>query len=177
MCLAPGRRAVLAASLLGALLACSPALDWREVRPEGDAVTALLPCRPDKLEREVRVADATLRMRLHACEAAGSTFSLAVVDGAGPGRVEAVLVALRTSVVANVGGVAPRVEPFAPPGATPNPSSALVHVRGRLPDGREVTLHAAFFVHGVRVYQATAVGGDLRDDVLQRFFGAIRLAT
>ena len=171
-----GRRAAIALTLPAALLACSPALDWREVRPEGTAVTALFPCRPERHEREVPIAGATLRMQLHACDAAGSTFSLAVVDGVDPARVEPVLAALKASAAANVGGGAPRVEPFAPPGATPNPSSALVHVEGRRPDGRAATLHAGFFVHGVRVFQATAVGDRLTEDALQSFFGAIRVA-
>ena len=143
-----GRCAAIALTLPVALLACSPALDWREVRPEGTAVTALFPCRPDRHQRDVAIAGATLRMELHACDAAGSTFSLAVVDG---------------------------VEPFTPPGATPNPSSALVHVQGRRPDGRAVTLHAGFFVHGVRVFQATAAGEGLPEEALQSFFGAIRV--
>ena len=37
---------------------------------------------------------------------------------------------------------------------------------GRLPDGRPVTAHAAFFVHGVRVYQATAIGEALPEDAI-----------
>jgi len=170
-----GRRAAIALTLPVVLLACSPALDWREVRPEGTAVTALFPCRPDRHQRDVAIAGATLRMELHACDVAGSTFSLAVVDGVEPARVEPVLAALKASAAANVGGGAPRVEPFTPPGATPNPSSALVHVQGRRPDGRAVTLHAGFFVHGVRVFQATAAGEGLPEEALQSFFGAIRV--
>jgi len=177
MSLAHGRRAVSILSLLAAsLVACTPALDWREVRPEGTGLSALFPCRPDRHERDVRLADMPARMQLHACDAAGATFSLAVVDAAMPSRVEPVLAALKASAAANIGGAAPRIEPFAPPGATPNPGSALLHVAGRLPDGRAVTMHAAFFVHGLRVFQATAVGAALADETLQSFFGATRLA-
>ena len=112
---------------------------------------------------------ATARMRSMA------TFSLAVVDGGGPTRVQPVLAALKASAAANLGGGAPLDEPFAPPGATPNPSSALLRVRGRLPDGRPVTAHAAFFVHGVRVYQATAIGEALPEDAIRTFFDAIKV--
>ena len=176
MSLASGWRARALPTLWlpAALVACSPALDWREVRPEGTGVTALFPCRLDKHERSVRVAGVDLRMQQHACDAAGSTFSLAVVDGAEPTRVEPLLAALKASVAANVGGTA-LAEPFTPPGATPNPSSALLHVQGRLPDGRPVTLHAAFFVHGVRIYQAAAIGETLPEDAVRSFFGAIKL--
>ena len=127
----PGPRASPATLWLpAALVACSPALDWREVRPEGSGVIALFPCRPDKHERPVRIAGAELRMQLHSCDAAGSTFSLAVVDGAEPVRVEPLLVALKASAAANIAGGAPLAEPFAPPGATPNPASALAPCAG-----------------------------------------------
>ena len=116
-------------------------------------------------------------MQLHSCDAAGATFSLAVVDGGEPTRVQPLLAALKASVAANIGGGAPLAEPFAPPGATPNPSSALLRVPGRLPDGRPVTAHAAFFVHGVRVYQATAIGEALPEDAIRTFFDAIKVTT
>ena len=162
-------------SLLGTLAGCSPALDWREVRPAGSGATALFPCRPDKHERTLRIAGADRRMQLHSCDAAGATFSLAVVDGAEPAGVEPLLAKMQESFLANLGAGTPPVQPFAPPGATPNPKSALLHVPGRLPDGRRVTAHAAFFVHGVRVYQATAIGESLSEDAMRGFFAAIKL--
>ena len=163
-----------ALALLAALAACSPALDWREVRPEGSDVTMLFPCRPDKHERTVRIAGADLRMQMHSCDSAGRTFSLAFVDAVEPTRVEPLLAALKASAAANIGGT-PAQQPFAPPGATPNPGSALLRVEGRLPDGRRVTEHAAFFVRGLRLHQATAIGETLPEDAVQTYFGAIKL--
>ena len=175
---ASGRCARAAApilSLLAALAACSPALDWREVRPAGSGVSALFPCRPETRERTVRIAGAERRMQLHSCDAAGATFSLAVVDGAEPAGVDPLLAAMKASVAANLGGQASAAEPFAPPGATPNPASTLLKVAGRLPDGRPVAGGAAFFVHGVRIYQATAIGEALPEDALRGFFAAIKV--
>jgi hypothetical protein len=113
-------------------------------------------------------------MELHSCEAGGAPFSLAFVDAGDPGRVEPLLAALKASAVANIGGT-PAAQPFAPPGATPNPGSALLRVQGRLPDGRHVTEHAAFFVRGLRLYQATVLGEALPEDSVQTFFAAIKL--
>jgi len=175
---ASGRLARAAASvlsLLAALVGCSPAFDWREVRPAGSGVTALFPCRPDQHERTVRIAGADRRMQLHSCDAAGATFSLAVVDAAEPAAVEPLLAEMKASVAANLGGQASAAQPFAPPGATPNPASSLLRVAGRLPDGRPVAGGAGFFVHGVRVYQATAIGEALPEDSLTSFFAAIKL--
>ncbi len=163
-----------ALALLPALLACSPAFDWREVRPEGGELTMLFPCRPEKRERSVPLAGAELRMRLHSCEAAGAAFSLAVVDADAPTRVEPLLAALKASAAANIGGAA-LAQPFSPPGATPNPGSSLLRLQGRLPDGRPVTEHAAFFVRGLRLYQATAIGEALSEDAVKTFFAAIKL--
>jgi hypothetical protein len=162
-------------ALLAALAACSPALDWREVRAEGSDVTMLFPCRPEKHERTVRIAGADLRMRMHSCDAAGSTFSLAFVDAGEPTGVEPLLAALKAGAVANIGATPVQQQPFAPPGATPNPASALLRAEGRLPDGRRVTEHAAFFVRGLRLHQATAIGETLPEDAIQTFFGAIKL--
>ena len=175
---ASGRRVRAVApvlSLLAALTGCAPALDWREVRPVGSGVTALFPCRLDKHERTVRMAGADFRMQLHSCDAGGATFSLSVVDGAGPTGVEPLLTAMKASFAANLGAQAPLSRPFAPPGATPNPAGGLLQVAGRLPDGRPVTARAAFFVHGVRVYQATAIGEALPEEAIGSFFGSIRL--
>jgi len=48
-----GYTARLAAVLMTAmalLAACSPTLNWREVRPEGTRLALLLPCKPDKAQ-------------------------------------------------------------------------------------------------------------------------------
>jgi hypothetical protein len=113
-------------------------------------------------------------MQMHACDAGGRTFSLAFVDAGAPNRVEPLLAALKASAAANIEGTQMQ-QPFAPPGATPNPGSALLRVEGRLPDGRRVTEHAAFFVRGLRLYQATVIGETLPEDAVRSFFAAIKL--
>ncbi|MEP7302919.1 MAG: hypothetical protein ABI699_15510 [Caldimonas sp.] len=166
-----GRIAVL---LLSALVACSPALDWRVSRPEGGDLAMLFPCRPERHERPVRVAGVDLRMRLHSCMADGVMFALALVDAAQPEQVAPLLGELRARSAANLGGVA-ETRPFAPPGATPNPNSARLRVLGRLPNGRPAVEEAVFFVKGLRLYQATAVGEALPPEAAETFFAAIRL--
>lgn len=51
-------RPLIAPVLLGAglLAACSPALNWREVRATPSALKAMMPCKPDKAVRQVAVA-------------------------------------------------------------------------------------------------------------------------
>lgn len=135
----------------------------------------LFPCRPDRHERPVRIGSADLRMQMHSCNAAGATFSIALVDAAQPAQVAPLLAELRSRAVANIAGVA-QPRPFQPPGATPNEHGGLLRIEGRLPDGRRVTEHAAFFVRGLRLYQATMIGGSLPADAVETFFGAIKVA-
>ena len=172
---APGVPA-LAAALWVVLAGCAPALDWRETRPPGSGLTMLFPCRVERQERAVRLAGRLVAMAADSCRAAGATFSLATLDAGSPGAVTPVLAALRAGAVANVGASGAAAAPLAVDGTTPNPQSGLLHLAGRLPDGRPVSLHAAFFVKGMRLYQASVIGESIPDDASDTFFEAIRVA-
>ena len=123
----------------------------------------------------MRVAGETLRMRLHSCSAAGATFSLAVLDVGDAARVGVVLAALRAAAVANLNGTA-SPQPFDVAGATPNQASGRLRIEGRLRGGAPAVEHAVFFARGLRLYQATTLGGSLDNDALDTFFSSIRIA-
>jgi hypothetical protein len=81
------RRAIGALGL-AALIACTPALNWRDTRLGDGALQALMPCKPDVATRTVqlpvgnRAVDASLTMQ--GCEASDLQFTLAqmtVPDG------------------------------------------------------------------------------------------------
>ena len=174
----PDRRAVaLSLALAAALGACSPTFDWREVRPDGSAVAMMFPCRPVRQERTVRVGGSRLPMQLHSCSAGKATFLLAAIDAGGPGDVTPSLDAFRRQAVDNLAGTIADERPFQAPGATPNALSARVRLAGARADGRPVVADAAFFVKGVRLYQASVLGADdaARREAVDTFFGAIRL--
>ena len=63
----------LLAAVAGLLFsACSPTLDWREVRPEGGYLTVLLPCKPERLSRDLVLGEGPpRRIELLACTAGG----------------------------------------------------------------------------------------------------------
>jgi hypothetical protein len=167
----------VAATVATMLLACAPALDWRDARLEGGSVTMMFPCRPERQERPVRIGAQTLTLQLHSCAAAGSRFALVIGNGADPERVTALLEAWRAQTVANVDGAAVS-EPSPPvPGSTPNAQSVRLRIVGRRPDGHPVVEHATFFVKGLTVFEATVIGtGEPVDrDAVDTFFGSIRL--
>lgn len=174
----PGVRGA-AVALAGATvaLACTPVFDWRETRPEGSGAALMFPCRPVKQERTVKIGVAARSMQLHSCSAGGATFLLAAIDAADPAEVTPLMAAFRAQAAANLAGTATERGAFAPPGATPNPQSARIAIAGARPDGRRVGAQAAFFVKGLRLYQATVLGAEDAGgrEAVDTFLGAIRL--
>ena len=161
-------------AVLATIAACTPSRDWREIRVDGDALTGLFPCRPERRERTVPVAGVRLAMAMTVCATEGTTYAIAFVDVADPEAVGGALSALREAAVRNIDGASPRETPFALAGTTPNVKAARVVVDGRLPDGTTVREHAAFFVRGVRVYQASVVGPAPVPEALETFFTGMK---
>jgi hypothetical protein len=163
------------AALAGALAACSPALDWREVRIGETVVVAIFPCKPDRFERKLELAGNAVTMRLLSCSADDTTFALSQVELADPAAVAPALAALRAAVAANLGASAPQPTAWQPAGATPNAQAARIVLEGRLPDGAAVQGHAVFFAYGRIVLQATVIGGNPAGEAAETFFAGLRV--
>lgn len=161
------------APLLAALVACSPALDWREVRVDADALVAQFPCRPDRRIREVPVAGVRVRMEMVACSAEGSTFAASHFAVEEPASVSMAIEGLKAAAVANVGGAAPQSAPFELRGMTPNPAAARLSVTGRLPGGEAVRLNSVFFARGLRIYQLSVLGPASSTVAVDTFFAGM----
>ena len=166
--------ALLAASAL--LAACSPALDWRQLHPEGWSLGVALPCRPASLARQVALAGAPVELRLLTCSADGHTFAIASAELTDPARVGPALQALGTAARANVQGQIDTEQPAAVPGMTPYPDARRWQLTGRLPDGVAVREQVLVFGHGLRVFQATVVGPRADERMAQPFFDSIKVA-
>jgi hypothetical protein len=173
----PTRNTALPLVLALMLSGCSPALDWREFRPAGQAVTLLLPCKPNSHERNIGLAGRTVRLQLHSCSAAGQTWALAAADTADPQQLGAALSALATSARANINGTLVATSPLTVAGATPHSNSQRQRLTGLLPNGESVRMAVAVFAHGTRVFQATAIGPELSDEAVETFMASIRFAS
>lgn len=172
------RPALLAALCIAAAVAqvaCTPTLDWREVRPAGSQLHLLFPCKPSAQERRVPLAGQAVRLVLHTCSAGGWTWGLAVADVADPARVAAAMADFGAAAAANIGAVQPRSAPTAVPGATPSPGAQRWRLQGRLPDGQAIGMQLVVFSHGTRVFQATALGPGPTDEAADIFFSALRI--
>ncbi len=160
-----------------ALAACSPTLDWREVRPPDSALQVLFPCKPVTQVRKVKLVGLERRMSLHACSAGGQTWALAHADLGDPAQLGAALAELLASAAVNLDAAAAPGQSLQVQGATPHPGSRQARLVGKLPDGTAVTEEVAVFVHGTRVYQATALGPALTSEAAQTFITSLRAGT
>jgi hypothetical protein len=162
-------------ALAGLASGCAPALDWREVRPADERLGFLLPCKPSMQERQVQLAGQPVALTLHACAAGGQTWGVAAAELGDPARLAAALAELAGAAAANIQGQVTAEQEARVPGATPNPGSRRLELRGRQPGGRAVVMHVAVFTHGTRVYQATALGEQVGAEAADTFFGALRI--
>lgn len=161
--------------VVAALCACSPVLDWREMRAEGSGVVAAFPCKPDRHARTVPLAGEAVRMEMLVCSAGGATFALSFVDVGDPARVSATLVELQRLATGNLSASTIVSAPMQVPGMTPSPNAVRLRLEGRGPDGTGLSEQAGFFVRGLRVYQATVLGKSLPAEVADTFFAGLRL--
>lgn len=158
-----------------ALAACAPALDWRDVRSAGGGLVGLMPCKPERFDRRVEVAEQAVRMRLMSCAAAGGTYAIGELELADPSRAGAVMEALQQAMVRNVGAAEPSRTPWSIRGAVALAQMQRLRVSGALGDGSAVQAEAVFFAHGAQVYQASVVAGRPDAEAVEAFFAALKL--
>jgi hypothetical protein len=169
---AGGSAASLAASLL---MACSPVLDWRDVRPADTGLQLLLPCKAQAQARQLLLSGQSVKLSMWACSAGGQTWALAFADVQDPARAAPALAELLTAAASNLGSAGGQPLPLKVPGATPHPGSQRLAISGRLPNGQAVQEQVAVFVLGTRVFQATVLGENLNAEAVETFFGSLRV--
>lgn len=165
-----------------AFTACSPALDWREVRFGSPAVVALFPCKPVAQERPLSLAERQWDATLKACDAQGMTFavlSLAPPKAPDPKQAQtppgpAQVQALQGSAALRWG---PVVEGFGAVGELKLPaflSARWSLHRRQLEDGRTIESQALFVAHGPQLLQISVSGSRLEPSALESFFGGLQ---
>jgi len=169
-------RAVLAIALAAALAACSPALNWREVRPEGTRLSLLLPCKPDKARKLVPLGGRPTELAMLGCEAGGATFAVAVADVGDAGRAAEVLTRWQALTLANMQALPASAQPLAlqVPGASAGVPAVRVQAQGRRADGSAVSGQAAFFARGSQVFQAVLYAPQIAPEAAETFFSSLK---
>lgn len=159
---------------LAGLVACSPTLNWREVRIDGAALVATLPCKPDQADREVPLSEQSLPLKMLGCEAAGATFAVAMVTLPDVSRSDAVLQQWRMVSTAHLRPTSASATPFTLPGATPWPGSQKVVIEGLRPNGSAVQGQVAYFARGPQLFQALVYADRLQAQQTEPFFAGLR---
>lgn len=156
--------------------ACTPALDWRDVRPEGAGLLTLFPCKPAAHTRRLVLAGGLTEMTLYACSARGTTYAVGFADVGQPQLVARALAEMLSAAARNIAATgAPAASPLRIEGMLATPQAVRHALSGQLDDGRQVQEQVAVFARGTLVFQATMVGAKLDTDAVETYFGALRL--
>ena len=174
MLILKSKEACCVIGLAAVLFGCSPALNWREIRPADSGVLALFPCKPDRFTRNLALGGEKLQMVLNSCAAEGATYALSHAELADEAKVNAVLQAMHSAAASNLGGLATKVSPLVVPGMAPHALSQRWAVQGKLADNNMVKQQFAVFARGPRVYQAMVVGQTLDATAADTFFGSLQ---
>ncbi|MBC7610564.1 MAG: hypothetical protein H7228_13505 [Polaromonas sp.] len=176
-----------AAAALTLLVACYPAFNWREVRPEGTALSLLLPCKPDQAKKTVLLGGKPTELTLLGCDAGDITFAVAVARLGSAQEVTPALAQWQSAMLANMkagpigadvgtdAGAGTLVAPLKLPGAAVQPSALLVRAKGQRADGKAVSGHAAYFAQGSQVFQAVMYADKIPPEVAETFFSSLKL--
>lgn len=159
-----------------ALAACSPALNWREVRPEGTRLNLLLPCKPDKAQKVVPLGGRPTPLSMLGCDADGATFAVAVADVGDPSQAASVLALWQDLALANMKAAPASRQPLPlkVPGATPGTPATRVQAQGQRADGAAVSGQAAYFAQGSQVFQVVMYAPRIAPEVAETFFSSLK---
>lgn len=174
-----GASAVLLALL--ALLACTPALNWREARPDGASASALLPCKPDRATRSVPLGGVPTELAVAGCTAGGMTFALMSAHLPAGQPADAVLAGWQQATLANMQADAAAVQrsDFRPAGGLPLPHAQRLVAQGRDVQGRPVLAQAVWTARageggGTELLHAVTYADSAQPDAADAFFAGIR---
>jgi hypothetical protein len=154
-----------------AVVACSPALNWRQAPLGG--LTFSLPCKPDKAERAVPLAGRTLPLAMQGCEAGGALFAISRAQVGDATAVPAVLQAWRVSALAALRaepGADRNVEAPSYAGLPGLASAQWLQVSGQRPHGGAVQAQLGWLVLGSDIYHLAVYADRLDADMTEPFF-------
>ena len=164
---------IYAVLALAGLAACNPTFNWRDVRPEGTRLAALMPCKPDKAQRTVPMAGQQTELNLLSCDAGGVTFAVSMADVKDAAKAAAVLAQWQSATLANI-----KSTPAAPSAAFNLPGLAsggiIVKATGQRANGQAVSSQAVYFAQGSQVFQAVMYADIIAPDIADTFFSGLK---
>lgn len=153
------RRVSLAMICALTLLACSPSLNWREVRNADAHYTVLLPAKPASHSRMVTLGELRVDMHMMAAEADDMNFAVASALINDETQRTQALDLMQQAMVKNIGGSVTHQKRLQLKDGT---EATEIEAGGALANGRKMRLFARFAIKDQRVYQAVAIGPQQR---------------
>ncbi len=147
--------------LAGFATACTPAMNWRETPLDGMSI--LLPCKPDRAQRRVHLAEQDVPLTMAGCEAAGVLFAITHVVVAGE-TAASTMAAWRSITLANMQAT-----------VTTEVAVNRIATQGKRPDGTPVQAQLAWIVAGHDIYQIAVYADRLTPDMLDNLFSEIKV--
>lgn len=182
---ASGLARAAAGVLAVSLVACAPSHNWRQVAHDGAPATLLMPCKPERATREVRLLGPdrpATTLSMLSCDVDDRTFAWAAMtlpDGESEGEV---LAAWRQATWASLQQAVPPGD-LAPPGWTQPPGDAEGGATERwvgpgLNHRREPLTAQVQWTRGGRWAYQTAIYGPTADpEVTDTFFDSLTIGT
>lgn len=161
-----GARLALLLNLLVLLSACSPALDWREIRSADGSYTVLMPAKPASDMQKVVLAGKTVDMTMRGAEVNRVTYAVGSVQLASEDEARQAASEMQQALLRNIAARDPKSRTIAVDGLP----LTEVQAGGKSPSG-PVSLAARFGSRGTRVYQAVVLGpsADFRQEAAETF--------
>ncbi len=161
--------------LLILLQACSPSLNWREVRLGGGELKAVLPCKPDQAQRRQSLAGYEIELAMLGCEAGGALYAISVAELGTPAQAQQVQAQWQTNLLATLQAQGASRQVYAIRGANAQPEALQLQASGRTADGRALTVQAVWFMRGTRLYHAAVYAERLTAEMSEPFFSGMEL--
>jgi len=169
-------RSLVLALCAVSLVACNPALNWREVHLQG--LVATLPCKPDQAQRTVQLAAQDVAIDMRGCEADGALFAISHVRLDSATRTDAARADWRQQTLAAMRAASVRELPFrlkptAHAGVTP--ANHLLTAQGQRPDGSAVAARLLWLDAGQDLYHVAVYANTLTDERVEMLFSGLSL--
>ncbi|MEN9539607.1 MAG: hypothetical protein RLZZ126_1842 [Pseudomonadota bacterium] len=159
-------------------MACSPALNWREVRLPSGGFSGLLPCKAEASERVVELAGTSVRMAQLSCTVDGATYALVEARVPDTTRATAALAHWRLAAFQNVKASVPVEAGLKVAGVVG--SVQLLSATGQHPGGGALAIQAAWWavsphLYHAAVYSPPQVSARTLQEVHESFFGGLKV--
>ena len=159
-------RGLLASAAAGLLLACSPALNWREVRL--DRLTAMLPCKPDHAQRTVHLGTRDVALDMVGCETADALFAISHMRVDNAGQATTVLQDWRAASLQSMQATTVAEMPLANTQA--RKPDVMLNASGAGARGAPLQARLAWWVVGADLFHMAVYAEHLTPDMTETFF-------